>query len=205
MGDRSDILKSLFRSFAEGTGKRLGLPFANLAKMLRKAIEQASSVSEPQISKALTRVEGIAQASCVCRDGRIWIEATSMEGVPLSFSVKPLGARFAPRGAKELLFLVEPEEVVGKVLVRDLVGAIAALVAHTLWGPFLGRIHDPIYDAIAERDGSEVRVDLRSVPAVRGAHQRGLAQLFDVLELASMQVGDGVLHLELKLPPLFAP
>ena len=205
MSDRSDFMKSLVRGFAEGASKRIGLPLESLRKMVRTALAQASSIGDHQIAKALTRVQGVSEASAVCRDERIWIEATSTDGLVLRFSIEPLGARFAPRGAKEVIFRVEPEELAGKAFARDLIGAVAALIAHTLWGPFLGRTASPQYDAIAEREGSEVRVDLRSVPAVRSAHQRGLAQLFDALELGGIEVLDGALKLHLKLPPILMP
>jgi len=205
MSDRSDYMKSLVRGLAEGAGKRLGLPLENLRKALRSAIAQASSVSDHQIAKALTRVQGVSEASAVCREERIWIDATSIDGLNVRFSMEAAGARFAPRGAKEVIFRIEPAEAAGRAFTRDLVGAVAALVAHTLWGPFLGRSGSPDYDAIAEREGNEVRVDLRSVPAVRSAHQRGLGQLFDALELGSIEVHDGYLKLHLKLPPLLSP
>jgi len=205
MGDRYDFVRSLVRGFAEGASKRLGIPLANLQRMLRDAVAQASSVSERQIAKALTRVPSVREASAVCRDDRIWIEATFDEGDPVRVSVLPLGARFAPRGAKELVFQVESEIMAGRAVVRDLVGAIAVLVAHSLWAPFFGRLLNPSFDAIAEREGSEVRVDLRSVPAVRAAQQKGLGQLFDMVELSGMTVSDGALRLHVKLPPLMMP
>ena len=205
MGNRSDLLRSLVRGFAEGAGRRLGIPFSSLQKLVREALAQASSVSDRQIAKALTRVSGVREASAVCRDERIWIEATFAEGNTVSMSVLPLAARFAPRGAKEVSFRVEPGELAGRAEVRDLIGAIAALIAHTLWAPFFGRLLNPTYDAIAERDGSDVRVDLRSVPAVRAAAQRGLTQLFDIMELSGLGVTDGVLRLHIKLPSLMMP
>jgi hypothetical protein len=204
MGDRSDFLRSLVRGFAEGAGRRLGLPLASLQKLIREAVLQAQSVSDRQITKALTRVESVREASAVCRDERIWIEATFEDGESVQLSVAPLGARFAPRGAKEVLFHVEPEGMAGRARARDLVAAIAALIAHALWAPFFGRLLNPSFDAIAERDGSEVRVDLRSVPAVRAAHKKGLSQLFDMLELGGVGVVDGALRLQIKLPPLLA-
>ena len=205
MGDRSDLFRSLLRGFAEGAGRRLGIPLANLQKLLRDAIAQASSVSDRQIAKVLTRVDNVKEASAVCRDERIWIEATFVEGDTVSVSVQPLTARFAPRGAKEVTFRVEPPELAGRAEVRDVVGAIAALIAHTLWAPFFGRLLNPVYDAIAERDGADVRVDLRSVPAVRAAAQRGLTQLFDLFELSSLGVSDGALRLHIRLPALLSP
>ena len=202
MGDRSDFFRSLVRGVAEGAGRRLGVPLASLTRLMREALAQASSVSERQIAKALTRVPDVREASAVCRDERIWIEATFDDGESVKVSVMPLAPRFAPRGAKELSFHVEPEQLAGRPHVRDLVGAIAALVAHSLWAPFFGRLLNPSFDAIAERDGAEVRVDLRSVPAVRAAHQKGLAQLFDLLELSGLTVTEGALRLHIKLPPL---
>jgi hypothetical protein len=202
MGDKSDFLRSVIRGLAEGAGRRLGIPFANLTRMLREAIAQASSVSDRQIAKALTRVPDVREASAVCRDERIWIDATFDNGENIKVSVMPLAPRFAPRGAKELSFHLEPEQMAGRANVRDLVGAIAALVAHSLWAPFFGRLLNPSFDAIAERDGAQVRVDLRSVPAVRAAQQKGLAQLFDMLELSSLTVNEGALRLHVKLPPL---
>lgn len=205
MGDRSDLLRSLVRGFAEGAGRRLGIPFANLHRLFREAITQASSVSDRQIAKALTRASGVREASVVCRDERIWIEATFAEGDTVSLSVTPLSARFAPRGAKEVVFRVDPPELAARAEVRDLVGAIAALIAHTLWAPFFGRLLNPVYDAIAEREGGDVRVDLRSVPAVRAAAQRGLTQLFDILELSGLAIEGGALKLRIRLPNLMVP
>jgi hypothetical protein len=202
MGDKSDFLRSLVRGFAEGAGRRLGVPLSHLGRLLREAVSQASSVSDRQIAKALARVPEVREASAVCRDERIWIEATFTDGENVRVSVTPLPPRFAPRGAKELSFHVEPEELAGRAHVRDLVGAIAALVAHSLWAPFFGRLLNPSFDAIAERDGAHVRVDLRSVPAVRVAYQKGLAQLLDMLELSGLTVKDGALRLHIKLPPL---
>jgi hypothetical protein len=205
MGNRADLIRSLVRGLAEGAGKRLGIPLTGVSRFFREALAEVSSVSDRQIATALTRVSGVREASAVCRDDRIWIEATFLEGDPVSVSVEPLTARFAPRGAKEVTFRVEPSELAGRADVRDLVGAIAALVAHTLWAPFVGRVLNPVYDAIAERDGGEVRVDLRSVPAVRAAAQRGLAQLLDVLELSGLGVSNGALRLHIRLPGLLVP
>jgi hypothetical protein len=202
MGDRSDFLRSVVRGLAEGATRRLGVPLAQLGRLMREAIAQASSVSDRQIAKALTRLPGVREASAVCRDERIWIDATFDDGETVRVSVTPLAPRFAPRGAKELSFYVEPEQLAGRANVRDLVGAIAALVAHSLWAPFFGRLLNPSFDAIAERDGAQVRVDLRSVPAVRAAYQKGLAQLFDMLELSALTVREGALRLHVKLPPL---
>jgi hypothetical protein len=58
--------------------------------------------------------------------------------------------------------------------------------------------------AIVEReDPGRLRVDLRSVPAVRRfASTQTAAMIFDVLELESLRVEPGSLALKLKLPQL---
>src|ERR1700754_3023456 len=109
MGDRSDLMRSLLRGFAEGASRRLGVPLRSLQRLMREAMAQASSVSEAQISKALARVPDVREASAVCRDERIWIDATLSDGERVQVSVLPLSARFAPRGAKEVIFRLEPE------------------------------------------------------------------------------------------------
>ena len=205
MGNRADVLRSLVRGFAEGVGSRIGEPLAGISRAFRTLLADISSISDRQIATALTRVANVREASAVCRDDRIWIEATFSEGDSVSLSLEPLYARFAPRGAKEVTFRVTPNELAGRAEVRDSVGAIAALVAHTLWAPFVGRAAQPVYDAIAEREGPSVRVDLRTVPAVRAATQRGLSQLFEVLELSSLNVTEGALRLHIRLPSLMPP
>lgn len=205
MGNRSDVLRSLVRGLAQGAGRKLGVPLIGLQRLVRDLLAEASSITDRQIATVLTRVAGVREASAVCRDERILIQASFDEGETVNVSLEPLFARFAPRGAKEIAFRVTPPELAGRAEVRDLVGAIAALIAHTLWAPFVGRLLNPVFDAIAERDGAEVRVDLRSVPAVRAATQRGLTQLFDVLELSSLAVTDGALRLHIRLPSLLPP
>src|SRR5690349_16005372 len=111
MGDRSDFVRSIVRGLAEGAAKRLGVPIASLTRLLREAMAQASSVSDGQITKALTRVPQVREASAVCRDERIWIDATFDDGANVRVSVTPLPPRFAPRGAKELMFQLEPEQL----------------------------------------------------------------------------------------------
>ncbi|MBW2719059.1 MAG: hypothetical protein JRD94_11065 [Deltaproteobacteria bacterium] len=58
--------------------------------------------------------------------------------------------------------------------------------------------------AIVEREAAgRLRVDLRSIPAVRRfALTQTAAMIFDILELESLRVEPGALALKLKLPQL---
>lgn len=197
----------MVRGFAEGASRRVESlrPLRSLAKLVDDFQRAASSIPDSAISKGLARTEGIREVGAVCRDGRIWIDAVSESGESFKLSIAPLPPRFAPRGAKELAFEVQPPEASERALARELVGVVAAMVAHTLWAPLLGRTDSSALSAIAERDDAAVRVDLRSVPAVKQAQARGLGAMFDVLELRYLRVDDGRLSMSLKLPGLFAP
>lgn len=204
MGERSDIFRSFVRHAADRATQRLG-PLGSLGKRLRQFARSAGTIPNSAITKAVGRATNVTQASCVCRDGRIWVEVCFGTDDWVRASFAPAGSRFAPRGPKELTFDVEPPEMANKAAVRDLVAALAALVAHTLWAPLLGPQQDPVFDAIAERDGTKVRVDLRTVPAVRAAMQGPMGQMFDALELGRAEVVDEGLRIGMKLPPLLGP
>ena len=204
MGDRSDILRSFVRQAADRASKRLG-PLGSLGKRIRDLAKTAGIVPDSALTKAIGRAPNVTQASVVARDGRLWVEACFGTEQWTRVSFEPREPRFAPRGPKELTFAVDPPELANKAAVRDLVAALAALVAHTLWAPLLGSMEEPVFDAIAERDGSNVRVDLRTVPAVRNAMQSGVGPLFEALELGKVHVVDGGLRLGMKLPPLLGP
>ena len=205
MGDRSDFFRSLVRGFAEGAGKRLGLPLGWPAEVGARGSPTGVVRLGPSDHQG-AHARGLrARGQRRCRDERIWIEATFDDGESVQISVAPLGARFAPRGAKEVLFHIEPEGMAGRARARDLVGRHCGPDCSRTLGTFLRyacstRASMPSPSATA----SEVRVDLRSVPAVRAAHKKGLSQLFDMLELGSVGVVDGALRLQIKLPPLLA-
>ena len=202
---RLDVFKSWVRAGLDDARERLdGVgPFGMVDRIKRELDNQGGVVPERAITLAVAHIPGTRVASVTARRGHVHVHAT-YEGVDeaLEFHLEPFGCRFAPRGAKEIVFRVTPVEAATHPKARVVVGAVAASVAHGLWGIVLGRPEGDISGAIVDRDGPDsFRVDLRTVPTVRAAVKRQAAALVvDVLELRRIDPMDGELRLRLKLP-----
>ena len=101
-------------------------------------------------------------------------------GLPLGENPRPFAVRFTRAGTYEYFCDVHP----------GMRGTVRVL-------PKRSRVPSRRADARA--------VERQARRAVRTAQQRGLAQMFDILELSGLTVQDGGLKLQLKLPPIFAP
>ena len=202
MSDRFDILRSWIRTAADRAIDRATR--TRLAAATRRALERLTQqlwrLSDDALTTAAAHAEGVDSAMVVCRRGRIFVDASLTSGQEVQFSLAPLSVRFAPRGAKEISFDVEPPGAFD----HSIVGAIAACIARATWPMILPPDIREMGSAIVERESAErVRVDLRTVPAVRRFASRGTAaMIFDVLELESIRVEPGALALKLKLPQL---
>lgn len=206
MAGRLDLLKSLVRSATHASAERLRdlKPVANARKVLEELKARRATLDEQMVSKALARAEGVRGVSVRLSDGRIGCDLSYDDGANLVFAVIPDQARFAPRGAKEVVFRVEPPEQVGDARVREAVGTIAAAIARALWGPVLGpRENDET--ALVEREGARLRADLRSVPAVRSVLEGSpLAMALDVIGIERFEIAERTLrfHISLPMPPV---
>jgi hypothetical protein len=204
VSDRLDLLKSLVRSAADRAGdtlRDLG-PVATVRRALRDATQKRAAITTAHLGRAVAHAPGVRAATVAIRDGVVRIEASYDSG-PLSFGLEPTGARFAPRGAKEIRFRVDPPEAAKDGRASDVAGAIAGRVAHALWGMFLRTSADDVGSAIIDRDGDVFRADLRTVPAVRALLSRpALTAIMDVLELADLDANEAGLRLTLRPPAL---
>ena len=135
-----------------------------------------------------------------CRAGRVYVDASMTNGSEVQFSLAPRSVRFAPRGAKEIAFDVEPPDAHD----TSIVGALAGCIAKATWPMIAPADSLDVGGAIVERESpGRLRVDLRSVPAVRRfSSTQAAAMIFDVLELESLRVEPGAIALKLKLPQL---
>ncbi len=202
---RSGVFRSFVRAGADGVRARLRgtTPVALARRMLRELQAQRVVLTETQLTAAVVRTPGVEAASVTARRGALQVDVTYDGGEALAFALTPDGARFAPRGAKEVLFRVTPGALSTQSKVRNTVGSLAGAMANALWAVVLGAATPQrLVGAIVDRDGSEgVRVDLRSVPAVRARLGRGpAAMVLDLLELERVLIEDGQLVLKLKLP-----
>jgi len=206
MADRLDLLKSFVRSATKASADRLRdlKPVANARKMLEELKARRATLDEAMIGKALAGATDVRGVSVRLRDGRVGCDLTYDDGAQVVFSVIPERARFAPRGAKEVVFRIEPPERVSEARVRDAVGTLAAAIARALWGPVLGP-REPNETALVEREGARLRADLRSVPAVRAVLEGSpLAMALDVIGIDGFEIADRALrfHISLPMPPV---
>lgn len=168
-------------------------------RVLDELKHRRTSIDEGAMGAAIAHTPGVSAATVRIHDGRVGVDATFEDGESRVLAVVPESVRFAPRGAKEVIFRIEPPEAVNDARARELVGSLAASMARALWGPVLGP-REGDEQALVEREGARLRADLRSVPAVRAALEGPLGMALDVLAIERFGVEDGRLSLELALP-----
>ncbi|NOY91329.1 MAG: hypothetical protein GXP55_08970 [Deltaproteobacteria bacterium] len=198
---RLDVLRSLLRAAGDGTRARLGTlgPIANLRERLKSLRDGRVPIPVTRITPCLARAEGISSLSAAASGGAIRVHATLEDGESMELSIEPLSAHFAARGAKELSFRVQPEELAHSAPAKALVGSLAGLIARTLFAVAMPGA-DEGEAALAERDGpGRLRVDLRSLPSLRSA-PRAMSLALDALSLDSVEIEDGALVLRVRLP-----
>ena len=202
MTDRFDLVRSWVRTAADRAVHRItGTKVASVTKqLLERLTQQRWRLSDELLTSAAAHADGVDSAMVACRSGRMFIDASMTNGREVQFSLAPRAVRFAPRGAKEISFDVEPPDAHD----TSIVGALAGCIAKATWPMIASTDSIDVGSAIVERETpSRLRVDLRSVPAVRRfASTQTAAMIFDVLELESLQVEPGGLALKLKLPQL---
>jgi hypothetical protein len=197
-----DVFSSLLRSTARGAAA--SLRSTQLAGALRRALSELAIgrvvVRDDQLTRAVGRVPGVAAATVSCAHSRVRVDLSFEDGSQLLMTLRPAGVTFAPGGAKELSFLVEPPEGAQDLRSRDVLGAIAAEIARSLWRPVLARAPRSEHAALVTADGGQLFVDLRSVPEVRWAQsQRLLASVIEALRPRTIDAEPGKLTLTLAL------
>ena len=200
MNDRFDILRSWVRMAADRAVDRVTeTKLASMTKqLLERLTQQRWRLTDETLTTAVAHADGVDSAMVACHSGRMFVDASMTSGREVQFSLAPSSVRFAPRGAKEISFDVEPPDAHD----TSIVGALAGCIAKATW-PMIADSVD-VGSAIVERENpGRLRVDLRSVPAVRRfSSTQTAAMIFDVLELESIRVEPGALALKLKLPQL---
>lgn len=204
MSDRLDVIRSFVRAAADGVGRAVEKLKAGgaIGASLRDLRRQRAILRDDVLSTAVAHGPRIRSASVAVRDGAIFTDVTSFDGDSLQVVLVPLGARFAPHGAKEVYFRIEPGECVAHPIVPAVTSAIAGAIAHALWRLGVPTDRAELSGAIVEREGDDrVRVDLRTVPAVRKAAGRSsLRILLDAIEVTGLRAELGSLEIEFSLP-----
>lgn len=179
---------------------------ARLRARIERAQQGLASVGERQLTAAIAHAPGVRAASVQARRDALHLDLTFDDGATWTGLVIPGAIRFAPRGAKEVGFHVQPDEVAGDPHLRDVIAVLAGVVARTLWAMLVPpRAPIGLAGSVA-RDGSTYRVDLRSVPEIRRIATSGvLANAVDLLELREIICEDGELRLRIGLPAGILP
>ena len=202
MTDRFDILRSWVRLAADRAVVRItGTKVASATRqILERLTQQRWRLSDELLTSAAAHADGVDSAMVACHSGRMFVDASMANGKEVQFSLTPRSVRFAPRGAKEISFDVEPPDAHD----TSIVGALAGCIAKATWPMIAAGDPNDFGGAIVERETpGRLLVDLRSVPAVRRfASTQTAAMIFDVLELESVRVEPGALAIKLKLPQL---
>ena len=202
MTDRFDIVRSLVRAAADRAVDRVkGTRLASLTmQLVERLTQQRWRLSDETLTAAAAHAEGVDSAMVACHSGKMFVDASMTNGREVQFSLVPRSVRFAPRGAKEISFDVEPPDAHDS----SIVGALAGCIAKATWPMIAPADAVDVGSAIVERESpGRLRVDLRSVPAVRRfAATQAAAMVFDLLELESLRVEPGALAIKLKLPQL---
>ena len=202
MTDRLDIVRSLVRAAADRAVHRVKGTRVAAATMqlLERLTQQRWRLSEEALTAAAAHADGVDSAMVACHSGRVFVDASMTNGREVQFSLTPSSVRFAPRGAKEISFEVEPPDAHD----TSIVGALAGCIAKATWPMIAPPDSVDVGGAIVERESAgRLRVDLRSVPAVRRfSSTQAATMIFDVLELESLRVEPGALAIKLKLPQL---
>lgn len=205
MTSRTDVLKSLLRSTARSAVSAVKeLP---LTTTVQRAVQEAhfkrAAVSDAQLSAAVARVPHVAAATVSIGDGRVRVDAGFDDGKQLLMAVHPDGIAFAPGGAKELAFRVDPPAAASRPGALDVVAAIAGEIARALWRPALSRAPRGGHGGYVSDLGGRLIVDLRSVPEVRWAlRQRIPALLVEAIRARSLEIRDGRLIVTIAIEGL---
>ena len=192
-----DVVRSLVRLVGEGVVRQWRKVDGGAKRLVADLQMHRRSIEDPKLTAAVAQAAGVRSVSLRAESGAARIDASFESGEELQVAFVPLATRFAPRGAKELSFRVEPPELAQHPRVRSLFAALAAEVARGVW-----RIVEfeapPAGEGIVEVESrGTLRIDLRTLPAVRQLLQRaGFAILLEAVELRSIRADEGAFHLD---------
>jgi hypothetical protein len=195
-----DVMKSFLRSAARAAAAQL--PRVPLARAARERLRELSlgraALGDDALTRAVTHVEGVAAATVRCTNTRLLVDIAFDDNSQLLMSIVPDKIAFAPGGAKELRFAIDPPELATDSRARDVIAAIASEIARALWRPALGGAPRSDHLALVSLDGDRLVADLRSVPAVRWALQQAMrAAIVEAIEPRAILLAPG--HLDLPL------
>ncbi len=199
---RFDVLKSLVRSSADQVVERAknAAPAKRLRQMGRELVGGHLEMDETALSRAAASFPEVSDASVTARRGALRFDVGVGDEL-LVFSLRFDRATFAPQGAKELVFEIEPAEMARNRRAREVVGYVLGAIAARIWTAALGGEMRNLGPAIVDRDGVDrVRADLRSVPAIQKALQSpARAVMIEAFGIRTLEPEEGKLAIKTRL------
>ncbi len=207
MSEGSDRLRSLLRGAAREVTRRAAsfAPLVEARRVFGELRQGRIPVPTDSLRAQLLRVPELDSLWLDVGPEGVRVDASFTRGTSVRVTFVPVAARFAPRGAKELVFRVEPPEHASGARVADLCAALAAAVARTVWAAILPPDDGSAPDAIVERDANaELRIDLRTLPAIR--RLRGPQQaVLDGMPIVGVGASENGLYLQIPVPGMRPP
>src|SRR6185369_7261018 len=103
-------------------------PFVAALRQLRGELgARRLTLPERELNRAALALVGVRSASVRADEGALRVELEADDGRTIRARLVPTTPRFAPHGAKELVFMVVPEEAAGEPLLRAYVASIGTL------------------------------------------------------------------------------
>jgi hypothetical protein len=207
---RFDVFRSFVREATAKVRDRAvaAIPLEQLKELASDLRYRRVRIPESALTRAVAHASMVEEASVRARDGSLDVDARFRGGrEPFVAIVRPEVRAFAPRGAKELSFHLEPAEAATHPLAADVLSCLAGVIAYHLWAASGIPVDSDPSGAFVERDvGASFRVDLRTVPAVRAIMDGQASQLIvEALVPREIAAIDGSLKIELALPTFFGP
>jgi hypothetical protein len=209
MGERLDRLKSALEHAASSV--RVRAQQSGLAKVgaaVRQTLERRARIPTAHVRRAVMSVPGVRAGSVAViareHDHALAVDLDLEGERRVRGELTIAGVSFAPHGAKELSFRVTPAEASQEPALREVVGALAALVARTIWSASLPPTTGAHEGGLVDREGDLLRIDLRTLGAVRSAMQRGpsVVAMLSVIAPERIEIVEDGLEVQLGLPPL---
>lgn len=200
---RIDVLKSLLRSTALAAVDKV--TSSQAATSARQLIEQAgllsTRITEAALTAAVARAANATAATVRAQQGRLLIDASFDDSdKPLQVAIWPASFSFAPLGAKEIAFGIEPIEAIRDPRAQDVCAALATEIAHAIWRSVIGPSVPGESTAFVSCEGDRLVADLRSVPAVRRGQAKKLVMTFiEALRPERIEIDAGELRVLMKL------
>lgn len=195
------MVRSVIRQGSQGLEKRWGTLRESFSRSgwLRRMQQHELRIVDAELTRRMARLVPVSALTIAVSESGVHAHASLQDGEVLDVLLTSMVVRFATGGAKELELMVYPSQLSTHPVTRSLAMAFAAVVAHSLWRVVLGPAESAELMTVDDDDG-RLRVDLRSLPAVRAAlHRQWARTIIDMVNLKRIQPEPGRLRL------IFAP